>query len=240
MKIIFPLALASFISLSLPATAQTVSLEAGGYVTEKGWGDLVIKPDKGGAQQFAISTIGSNAHTCTLEGEIRNGKAILESGEAKPCVVSFTPKGKDIEVGSQTMEQCRYNCGMRAGFAGLYLKPPATCTAQAQKKIRNQFKRLYDKKSFVEARDTLDPLLTDCGRFLFWLEEAWIRNDMAITLHKLGDFPGCQAVLRPLAADAALSDEELKQNYAPSDAASYLSAIKATRTNLRLCKASGK
>ncbi|MBS1196787.1 MAG: hypothetical protein H6R18_572 [Proteobacteria bacterium] len=224
-----------------PLLASAQSFEPGVYVTEGGWGTLTIKPARRDAQPFDISTIGSNAHTCTLEGDIRNGKARISSGmQDQACIVSFVQKGEAINVDSQTMEACRIFCGARAGFANLYFKPSATCTPLAQTQTRKKFKSLYDKKAYAEARATLAPLLSECGKLLHWLEKAWIRNDLAITLHKLGDLSACRAVLQPLATDAALTDDELRSNYPPTDAEIYLPAIKATRTNLRLCKAAGK
>ncbi len=46
----------------------------------------------------------------------------------------------------------------------------------------------------------------------------------------------CRATLAPLAADAARSDEAIRNDYPPSDADAYLSVLKATRTNLKLCR----
>ena len=221
--------------------AQSTSFEPGTYIAENGWGTLTIKPTRVNLQSFEISTIGSNAHTCTLEGDIRNGKAKINSGmQDQACIVAFVQKGEAINVDSQTMEACRIFCGARAGFANLYFKPSATCTLLAQTQTRKKFKSLYDKKAYAEARATLEPLLSECGKLLHWLGKAWIRNDLAITMHKLGDLSACRAMLQPLAADAALTDDELRSNYPPTDAEIYLPAIKATRTNLRLCKAAGK
>jgi hypothetical protein len=53
----------------------------------------------------------------------------------------------------------------------------------------------------------------------------------------LGDFTACQRTLQSLAADAAKTDEALREKYPPSDADSYLPIVKAARTNIKLCEA---
>lgn len=238
MNPLFHLGAALFLVLPLSAQSQSTSFEPGIYLTEKGWGTLTIKPAKGASQSFEISTVGGNGHNCLLEGEMSHGKAELRFDDSsKPCQVSFAPKGKDINVDSKTMEACDIFCGIRAGFVGLYMKTSPMCLPLAQQKTRKQFKRFYDEKAFAEARNRLEPLLTECGKTLHWLDEAWIRNDLAITLHKLGDFDGCLALLEPLAADAAKSDKEIRESYPPMEAQSVLPALKATRTNRRLCEA---
>ena len=83
---------------------------------------------------------------------------------------------------------------------------------------------------------TLAPLLSQCQRTLDWLSEPWLRNDLALAQLRAGDAAACRATLAPLAADAARSDEAIRNDYPPSDADAYLSVLKATRTNLKLCR----
>lgn len=219
------------------AQSARPALAAGEYVMEGGWGDLRLSAGKDGALKFAIETVGANAHTCALEGELRNGRAALAGVEENaPCVVVMKPTAAGIEVEGKPFEACQYYCGMRASFAGLYLAPPPACRAQAMAETRKTFKRLYDAKRFVEARAALEPLLGQCARLLHWIDAGRIRNDLAVTLHKLGDLAGCRALLEPLAADAGLSDAALRENYPPFDADAYLPIVRATRTNLKLCR----
>jgi hypothetical protein len=71
----------------------------------------------------------------------RNGRAELESSkQGKPCIVTFTQKGNDIDVDSGTYNECREYCGAGAGFEGLYLKPARGCDPPAMKKSRAAFK----------------------------------------------------------------------------------------------------
>jgi hypothetical protein len=228
------------------AQGQEVRLAPGEYITEKGWGTLTLRQG-GGRLSFVIEAVGANGHSCSLEGEVVKGRATLETDEETgPCRVSFKPLaegaegGKGIEVASEEGEACRYFCGMRADFQGFYLVPPPGCAPAARETARTEFKRLYDKKAYPQALAKLEPVLKSCARMVGWIEEGWIRNDLAITLLKTGDLAGCRRLLEPLAADAARTDEELREEYPPSDADNYLPVVKAARTNLKLCKAPGR
>ena len=220
----------------MPVSAQT-PLKPGDYITERGWGNLSLKPGKGGAMSFTIQTIGANFHTCDLEGELRNGKATLEAMEKNaPCVVTMTATPQGIDVKANESGVCQYYCGARAQFEGLYLAPPPGCEGKAVAASRKSFKQLYDGKKFAEARAKLEPVLKNCSPILNWLEDGRIRNDMAVTLHKLGDLAACRTVLQPLSEDAALTDDEVRGNFPPSDAEAYLPIVRSTRTNLKLCR----
>jgi hypothetical protein len=229
-------------AVPLTASSQQTNPPPGEYITENGWGNLIIKSGTAGTAIFSIMSIGANAHTCTLDGEIRNGRAELEADQkdGKPCTVTFRQKGNDIEVAAATFEECRAYCGARAGFDGLYMKPVKGCDSISIKKSRAAFKRLYDKKVYAEAKAELKPVLDGCKKTLYWIEDGRIRNDLAITEYKLGNTAACRQILEPLADDAAKTDEDLRGNYPPADAESYMPVIKATRTNLRLCGAAEK
>ena len=218
---------------AVPAQAETPA--PGEYVTERGWGTLRVSSQAGGATTFTIGSIGSNMHTCELEGDILNARASLEVDEGKRCIVDFVTKTDGVEVTGN--DACRYFCGARASFDGLYLKVPEGCSGRAQSETRERFKRLYDRKKYADARASLEPLLERCGRILGWLDAGWIRNDLALTQHKLGDDRACWQTLEPLAADAAKTDEGIADAFPPADADAYLPIVKATRTNLRLCGA---
>jgi hypothetical protein len=239
---IFLCALLLIMAVPLTAFSQQTNPPPGEYITENGWGNLIIKSGTAGTAIFSIMSIGANAHTCTLDGEIRNGRAELEADQkdGKPCTVTFRQKGNDIEVAAATFEECRAYCGARAGFDGLYMKPVKGCDSISIKKSRAAFKRLYDKKVYAEAKAELKPVLDGCKKTLYWIEDGRIRNDLAITEYKLGNTAACRQILEPLADDAAKTDEDLRGNYPPADAESYMPVIKATRTNLRLCGAAEK
>lgn len=235
-------AIAVFISLvtlllvPYRAHAEQPRIMPGRYVTEGGWGNMTIAMNKDGNLAFEISAIGANAHSCSLEGIIKEGKATLEALEDnKPCIVTFHPRGNDIEV-TDNEGVCRHYCGVRAGFTGLYLKPAPGCDGPAIQKSRKQFQRLYDRKAYARARAVLEPVFKDCSRYIHWMELAWIRNDLAITQYKLGEYEECLRILKPLEEDAMKTDEELSDSYPPADAVMVMPIALATRTNLNLCK----
>jgi hypothetical protein len=212
----------------------------GEYNTENGWGTLTVERGADGGTTFSLEVLGANGHTCGLEGEIKNGRATLEAEEPdKPCIVLFQLRGSDVDVTAQDSDLCRYYCGVRAGFEALYLRPTPGCSPAERNKTREEFKRLYDQKAWPRARATLEPVLARCEKIMHPVEAGWVRNDLAVTLHKLGLLAECREILKPLAADAALTDEEIATSYPPADADAYLPLARATRTNLKLCSAAG-
>lgn len=230
--------LATIILCRLPLIAQTsnAGLTPGEYITEGGWGTLTLT-GREDALRFSIVTIGANGHSCELEGAVHNGRASLEGlDDDEFCVVTLLATPEGIDVNGSPADVCRMNCGARAGFEALYLRPARECTSKAVAATRTKFKKLYDAKKFAQARTTLAPLLGTCIRFIDRWTEGWIRNDMAVTLHKLGDRAGCRAVLDPLADDAEMTDAEILESYPPIDAEMLTPIIRATRTNLALCR----
>lgn len=227
---------AIIIARPLAAQKHPRPIPPGEYVTELGWGNLSIKSGKDGTLHFSIQTIGGNGHTCSLDGELHEGVAKLPGIEDdNPCVVTMVDTSDGINVKGAPYDACRTYCGARASFPALYLRPSAACTDKAIARTQDKFQQLYDTKQFAAARTTLEPLL-QCKRTMNWMEEGRIRNDLAVTLHKLGDLAACRAVLEPLAKDANTTDEELKASYPPFDFETRLPLVRMTRTNLRLCK----
>jgi len=227
--------LVSLVVVPVLALAQQGALQPGEYLDGRG-GYLLIKPPSGGNLPFTIHTVGMNMHTCDVEGRIgKNGQAILKpDGETYTCTVSFTAKPDGVEVSLKT--PCGGYCGARAQFDGMFLKPAAGCDRAGVRKARADFKRHYDKKAFAEARTTLEPVLDRCIKTLGSNDEGWIRNDLAITLHRLGDSAACRKTLEPLAEDAAMTDAKIREDYPPADADAVLRVARATRTNLKLCQ----
>lgn len=221
------------------ASAQQAPIKAGEYIAEGGSGYLSIKQGPKGLLTFSIESIHVNGHMCSADGKIVGQQAILDTEKSDKCIIKFTPKGADIDVSVNDEQICHYFCGMRAnGFEGLYLKPPAGCSSKEVKTRRAEFKRLYDKKNYSKAQTLLSAVLNDCATILDSREMGWIRNDLALTYYKLNDRESCRKTLQPLAELATLSDKQLEEEYGirPMDLASDLPMIKATRTNLKLCK----
>lgn len=211
------------------AGAQTATPPAGDYIFQYGSGALHVKPNG----HFDIATIGANAHTCALDGTIVRGKAKIDD---TACVVNFAVDADKVKVTTNGSDQCRESCGARASFEGTYTRPTPGCTDKAVANSRKTFKRQYDAKDYAAARTTLAPVLSDCEKTLDWITTGWIRNDLALTQFKLSDRAACLKSLQPLAEDAALTDDGIKDNYPPADAEIYLPVVRATRTNLKLCR----
>jgi len=215
-----------------------VGVHAGKYLAKGAGGTLIIDSAKAGALQFTINSTGSNGHTCTLSGEIRAGatraSVPTEEGE-KPCIVVFREVAQGISVETPDTDSCRYFCGARASFDQAYDKVDAKCWPKAVRERRAEFKRAYGKKDFVVARERLDSVLTDCKDYLDEFDRYRMLNDLAITLHHLGDDVGCLKALEPMAELAATPDEEYA-NDPTWEAEQSLKIARATRTNQQLCK----
>jgi hypothetical protein len=227
---VFALALAAS-----AAYAQKAGLEPGEYLDGSG-GYLLIKPAKDGVLPFEIRTISPARHSCEVDGRIaKNGQALLKPGADLPnCTVHFERKGDGIEVSLKSV--CPGYCGARASFDGMYLKPAQGCDRAGLRKTRAEFKRFYDRKAYSEARAALEPMLKRCEKTLDEDEDGWIRNDLAITYLRLGDPAECRNVLQPLAANAAKTEAQLREDLIPNDPDRTLRIARATRTNLKLCQ----
>lgn len=216
-------------------------LKSGEYIEAGGSGNLLISHEPNVKLTFSMEIIRVNGHSCSLEGEILDGRSILISDDQAndSCVVMFTPTSDGIDVNAEDYNNCRSYCGARADLSGTltFLRPAAGCDASSLASSLEKFKRFYEGKAFGKAQKVLAPLLANCKKTLGWLEEGQIRNDLAITQYHLGHPIDCLKTLEPLAVNAASLDEEL--NLAPSDAFDYLPILHAARTNLRLCKRGG-
>ncbi|MBV8634770.1 MAG: hypothetical protein JO002_09800, partial [Burkholderiaceae bacterium] len=169
----------------------------GEYITEKGWGILKVT-GKPGALHFDIAAIGANGHSCSIEGSIKDGKAVLDdSSPDDPCHVRFQADSAGIDVVLGATGECRQYCGMRAGFDGRYLAPATGCRNRERKAAQGNFVKQYGIKNYQSALNGLLPVLNGCAATLFWLEEAQIRNDLAVTLYHLGRKEDCLAMLGP-------------------------------------------
>ena len=213
------------------APAYADAVEPGQYVFEGANGTLTVK-----AGGFTIDTLGGNGHSCGLEGRLSGLKGETKGDGGDICRITFTRISGGWRAKAETGESCRSFCGMRADFQGAYLTPPQGCAAGEQARTRKHFKSLYDAKAYAEAAPLLQGLLKSCDGFVSWLELGWIRNDLALTRYRLGDAKGCGETLKPLADDAALSDDAYREKFPPTDAENYLPIVKAARANLALCK----
>lgn len=219
--------------------AQGLALRDGDYVTERGWGKLSIRSDKNGrSQTFSIQAIGVNAHECSLDGRVRGGKATLNSDYSEgPCNIEFKalPEGSIAVMPNESNHRaCSGFCGARAYFSGTYLPLPSECSRSGVDKIRAEFKRAYDRKDFAQARSALEAPFIKCEKQLHYPVRDRMANDLALTQNHLGDDEGCRKTLASLVELASTADAKI--NAPPAEEDVVRSIVRATRTNLRLCK----
>lgn len=221
------------------------SLPAGEYTASGGWGALTLAPVTAdvGSQAFTIETIGSNAHTCSLEGRIVDWQAILvedrdadEADDAPRCVIDFKLVGADIAVSSPTLDACSSHCGARAGFDYTYRRPSAACTERQRTARREAFAKRYRARDYAQALVLLQRFDQDCGDLLFWMERDRVRNDLAITQYHLGRKADCLKTLVATRAGSVADAAALEEALPPTDFESYLPTAKAVWFNRRQCQ----
>ncbi|HEX5055144.1 MAG TPA: hypothetical protein VFX02_01465 [Gammaproteobacteria bacterium] len=231
------------IAMLSKAFAGDSQIQPGQYITKGGWGYLTVKQESVKQSSFDLVSVVDNGHTCLLDGELQNNRSILETDEKdKPCIVDFRSvteivdsKYKNAVSVSAVSGNCFYFCGTRGYFDGTYLRVDPVCELEARRRTQEEFKVLYKKKSYSEAYQKLEPLLSVCADSLEWLQKGWIQNDLAITQYKLGDLEECRRTLQTFTTDLAKTEENIREEYPPRDADAYIPILSAARFNLRLC-----
>jgi uncharacterized protein YceK len=117
------------------------------------------------------------------------------------------------------------------------------CSTPKIEKIRDEFQKLYDQKDYVQARAKLEAVVKTCSNRTNFATLGWIRNDLAITMYKLGDYSGCLDVLQPLQEYADEAEKDIQSKYVsmygpqfgPKVAEDARRLAKTTRANLKLC-----
>jgi hypothetical protein len=106
-------------------------------------------------------------------------------------------------------------------------KTISACNHQWIEYSRGTFKKLYDRKDYVNAGDFLRSVIEQCDGKMDSTQRAWIYNDLAITQFHLGDGLRCMEYAKNAKADQNLLN-----------ANSGLQ--KAIETNESLCKNADK
>ncbi|WP_448121020.1 hypothetical protein [Xanthomonas arboricola] len=220
---------------TLDDPAASVALVPGEYITEKGWGHLLLTRHKQ-SLRFSLESITSQA-MCFLEGVIdgRQGIATSETG-LTDCQVQFANTAEGVNVTTTTPVECKSLCGYNGGFEAPYLRAKDGCSRNALARTRAAFQQHYDRKDYRTALTTLSPVLAQCGPTLEWEEEGEIRNNLAITQYKNALYAQCLETLNAYAEDAATDDDAVMENWPPVLADRYLAIVRAARTNLALCR----
>ncbi|MDP1920366.1 MAG: hypothetical protein Q8L14_29245 [Myxococcales bacterium] len=106
------------------------------------------------------------------------------------------------------------------------------CVPDQPKAARAAFARHAAKKQWQAARDLLEPLLEQCADRLDFEPRAWLRNELAVTLHHLKQDEACRSVLGPL----EVWSSEMASHVSNGPWPEPLRALeKATNTNFALC-----
>jgi hypothetical protein len=222
------------------ASAAPQTPQPGMYVREHASGTLAIKRNEQNALTFEISSIGGNCHTCEVSGVIRGSVGnTTDAGEEK-CEISFSAKGAAVAVNPLTQEACREYCGARAVFDGTYIIPHASCTNAGMQARRDQFMRLYRAHKYPDAIRTLQSLMSECEKFMDWIELDKARNDLAISQYHNGESAQCLQTLNATLAGHVKGEEELKSGangtyLPPCDFDNYIDVAKSTWYNRSLC-----
>lgn len=194
-----------------------------------------IQAAKKGMMTFDIQS-GSERGICELRGNIKKNKAALETDLGGPkCNIEFVATLTGVDVKSDQTEACRSFCGAFVNFDGVYKKPAAGCSTAELINTDESFKRLYEKKAYLEALLVIEPSLKNCVGTSALIENVERRNSVAITLYQLKKFDQCSKVLSPLREEAEKTNQIIAEEHMPIEAEAYISAIKTTRENLKLC-----
>lgn len=219
-------------------------LQPGTYILDRGSGELSIRSDEQGKMTFHIESIGANCHICAVSGVVLGNVGYAdgwaEENESK-CKISFnTNNNSTINVEPLTYDECRGFCGARAGFDGLYRKPPAKCTEQRKKQQQEQFLRLYKSHHYAQAEKILQNQLKQCSNFMNWIEIDEVRNDLALAQYHNGEYQQCLDTLNTTLVANVKNEEELKEGkdgiyLPPCDFDNYIHVAKSTWFNKALC-----
>lgn len=214
------------------------AIPSGTYATERGWGTVEVT-GTGSTQQFRLVTAGGEAQACLMKGELtgRTAKLPTLSG-GKPCELRFTRVGNGFKLDETSKNNvCREFCGPDAQFAGQYYRVSNACQPGSIQKEQDRAKVQIENKAFIAARDRLRPLLRDCQKTLDPWTEAKLRNDIAATHFRIGDFRQCRDVLAPLNEYAEQSDANIRRRYPQAEAEMIIEIITLTRIMLEQCPA---
>lgn len=217
--------------------AAQPSAAPGHYATDQGWGQLTIEPEKEGASRFSLETVNAG-YSCSFSGKLRGTQAAVYDGDTPGMCfleINGTQNGISIHSATGAEDQCREYCGVNGSFEGDYLRLDAACEPATVQRTRSAFQALYDRKDYAKAEATLAPIYRRCLTTADFVDEGAIRNDYAITQHKLGDDAACLEALASYRGAADQSDDDIIDGMTSEVVDDYLSVIHAARTNIKLC-----
>lgn len=218
------------------AVGGLAAIMPGEYIANDGNSVLTIKEERGHLH-FILLAESASHNACDLSGTILNDQGKLSHEDPKrPCSISFQANGARIKLSDLSGAACWSYCGQGASFEDDYVRAPPECTRAQVAAARRQFKTHYDLRDYPTARAVLEPVVKTCEDFIPYDDRGMLRNDLALTQFKLGDFSACLSTLDRYRNDAAKSDDDIREETAPPAIDATLKTIHAARTNIRLCR----
>lgn len=200
-------------------------------------GTLVLEAKDAGLA-FSLDVMGSHGHSCALAGTVVGDRG---SPPADDCLVRFVAVPGGVDVSTDTPEACHQWCGARAWFPGRYRSPPPACVPSRVDAARASSGEHLKARRFGPARAQLEPLVDACRGWLAEEDAGWLRHELALALHGLGDEAGCRQVLEPLRQLAtAVTLEDVSGGTEPALVEARLRLAQAARTTLAACAARPK
>ncbi len=83
-------------------------------------GELKIEKAKDGTLAFSFDTLNDRGYTCSPQGTIRQGRAVLKTDGQEDCIITFEKGKKGGILVEATTPSCRAFCGTNGHFDGLY------------------------------------------------------------------------------------------------------------------------
>ncbi|CAM2154711.1 Secreted protein [Pararobbsia alpina] len=189
--------------------------------------------------KFTISTVGSNCHSCDVQGKLDGNHGIAGDAD-QTCRITFSDDHGTLKLDSGNSDACRSFCGARAMFDGQYQKAPQACSDHSRSSRLKQARGQYGAKNFTAAATSYQSLLDQCSTFMDWIEADRVRSELALTQYHMGDNAQCLSTLAPTRAIENQSnggdDSDGTFGLPPCDAENYQSTGKAILHNAALCK----
>jgi hypothetical protein len=237
------IALTAFLC-AVPALANSPLSEpaTGTYVTDNGWGELLISRGNDG-QHFTIEVVGTNYHLCNLEGDVTGFKGRTRTDDGNDlCEIEFVPTAHGIEVKSLGEDDiasgCRSYCGARAYFEGEYKAILPICNPGQVNSHIGMISALARADELAYAHEHIVPVLDKCLGTLRKSTEQDLRAALALAYYHAGQPENCRGALEVYQDWLAKTDAEIREekSYAPSEADEALAQSKKLRNVLDLCK----
>ncbi|HEX2940609.1 MAG TPA: hypothetical protein VHO91_06150 [Rhodopila sp.] len=203
---------------------------------------LDITRTAAGKTHFEMVVVGFNTNICSMSGSIAGLLGLPMEGSNGPadqsCKLHFTRAGQGLSIDYEG-DGCMAYCGLGVSLPTDWAAVPEACYHAPYQATRQAFLKAYKAGHYAEAKALLAPLLHTCQPTLDTLDADALANDLAITLHHLGDDAGCRAMLQPMAKDAARTEAAVASDYPSARWDAYRPILHNARTNLGLCESGG-